>query len=117
MRGPRIRIRSLLALVALIALLVSGPMMWQRSREYDANARKHEFFEQMHKSNIIMQQNLFYKWENLNGKRNNRDPYERRIAKSQRGVAFESRLRRKYRRVARYRWLSVGPDPPGPATD
>ena len=49
MKSPRFTIRSLLILVALVALLIEGQMLWSRSRQYKAKAAFHASQERSHK--------------------------------------------------------------------
>ena len=48
MKAPRFTIRSLLILVALVALLIEANMLWSRSRQYRAKALSHTSQQRQH---------------------------------------------------------------------
>ena len=50
MKAPRFTIRSLLILVALVAMLIEGQMLWSRSRQYQAKAVFHTSQQRQHAS-------------------------------------------------------------------
>lgn len=116
MRTPRINIRSLMALVALVALAVWGESMWLRSVKFTKIARKHKSREGDHCGKFhdalryYRQSSTWYPHlsdaQIIEG--------DNKLKMHRRSAAYEESMRRKYQRAARYPWFHVAPDPVAP---
>lgn len=102
MHLPRFRVRTLMLVVALVALLIWGAMMGTRSYVYYRLASYYGQQERLWRKMAIR---------------------DRRIPARSRSVAalwglqtadFYAPLARKYRQAMRHPWRPVAPDPPAP---
>jgi hypothetical protein len=102
MRPPRFRVRTLMVVVGVMALLIWGAMMGWRSYAYYTLARTYGTYERQ--------------WREMAAR-------DRGIATRTRSVSaiwgpqiadFYAPLARKYRRAMWRPWTPVAPDPPAP---
>ncbi len=94
MRLPRFRVRTLMVVVGVVALLLWGGMMGSRSYRYVELARQYEFQEFHWRENAMR---------------------DRGWAKFGLECAdYFAMMSRKYRRAAWHPWLAVEPDPLAP---
>jgi hypothetical protein len=105
MRLPRLRVRTLMLAVGVVALLVWGAMMGTRSYHYYRLARFYSFEERV--------------WRE-NGARDRGNPSLARTVEAVYGpqmVGYYAPLAEKYRRAMWRPWMSVAPDPHAPGYD
>lgn len=136
MRMPRFRlsIRWMMGLVALVALMIWAKQMRERSIEYQARAAEHAAgAESRALASSIWQAdaNKYQKIADYSRVRTDRPEgidwikdaehwdeqaaiHRGYVEMTARQSAYHADLAGKYRRAARYPWLSVAPDPPYP---
>src|SRR4051794_41783878 len=102
---PRVRLRTLMIVVAIAALLFGGVLEAGRRRARFRQLERHYMWEQMDAGFATLLMESF-----------ERDPSvgPRKLAAARRLEAYYGRLRAKYERATRYPWLPVPPDPPPP---
>ena len=94
MKLPRFRVRTLMLVVALVALLTWGAMIGARSYDYQRRARDYEREERGWRDTARREPG----WRDFGG----------------RCVRYFAELSRKYRRAAWHPWEAVAPDPLAP---
>src|SRR5947208_3412475 len=99
MRRPRFRVRTLLVLVAAVAVLIWGSMMGARSFDYYRRASDYGANERG--------------WRAIADRPNQPGGREFRL----RCVEYYARLAQKYRRAMWRPWMPVAPDPHAPGYD
>jgi hypothetical protein len=97
MRLPRFRVRTLMIVVGVVALLFGGAPMATRWFDYDHLARTYEADER--------------RWREM-AAREPGDPRSIAATYGPQVVEEYARLARKYRRAMWRPWASVSPDPP-----
>jgi peptidoglycan/LPS O-acetylase OafA/YrhL len=105
--SPRFRLRTLLIAVAVAAMALSGLHLWRLSREYrrraDQYSSEHFIWEGDGAAELEARQRMSpAEWEAYMDRR------------YQEILRWRQHMQAKYRRAARYPWLSVPPDPPEP---
>jgi hypothetical protein len=108
MRMPRVRftVRRLMVAVAVLALVAAIGEMTRRSASYDRLARYYAERETL--SLDLMAAFARPDRPELS------EVCSVEYARNRAFAEHEERLKRKYRRAARYPWLPVAPDPPEP---
>jgi hypothetical protein len=114
MKPPRIRLRSLMIIIAISAIATWGYTLWRRSAEYASKAEQCEVEVFMYKENL---DRIDYEEEApFHNRKRTSFSEEETIKRNQYEhlLRYAERLGRKYRRAARFPWLPVEPDPPPP---
>ena len=97
MRRPSFRVRTILAAVVVVALLIWASMMGTRSYEYHGRSR---FYAEQERA-----------WREIAGRKR----WEPKFTTA--CVEFFDGLTRKYRRASLHPWDAVGPDPWAPGAE
>jgi hypothetical protein len=99
MRLPRLRVRTLMIAVCVMALLIWGAMMGARSYVYYRLARTYSAYERQWREEAVKDRGI---------PRSIAAKWGPQIAE------YYAPLARKYRRAAWHPWMPVAPDPPAP---
>lgn len=118
-RGPHFTMRTMMVAVALVGLLLAAwkevPILFARHTEYSSLARMWAHSER-HEIGFI--RDVPYTLRELKDTPENREyraTLEERLCHSRLCVPYLHAMRLKYERAARFPWLDVAPDPPGPS--
>ena len=105
MRPPRFRLRSMMILVAVLALSLSAAVLWRRREHYRRLAEAYALTEMVLRvdSNMARGSAAFPLLD-----------LSESMDRNARQADYYARLRRKYERAARRPWLPVEADPPEP---
>ncbi len=105
MRPPRFRLRTMMILVAVLALSLSAAVLWLRREQYRRLAEVYSLTEKVLRVDSHMARGTAaFPLLDLS------DSMDRNA----RQADYYARLRRKYERAATRPWLPVAPDPPPP---
>ncbi|SRR5579883_2155774 len=109
MRLPRMTTRLWMIVVAVVALSIAAEQMRRKSARYRERAERHAKIEEAcRKSAALLPLMKPSDYEIMCGRMVQATRLSPWLA------AYHAELRRKYEYAARYPWLPVEPDPPGP---
>jgi hypothetical protein len=117
MRVPcgRIRVRTLMVAVAVVAVLFGGiielPRLWSLRQQYLWLAEKYGYWEGRLDGAVRIRQEITYYSLRLP---RGAEPSPARLARMKTEASYYAGLRAKYERAASFPWLHVAPDPAPP---
>lgn len=131
-KKPFIRIGTIMFVVAVAALATWSTIMWKRSKEYSAMAKRHALLEEWERDNLRSATHSIerpYRFDGLRQGEMSDSEIQRARKKLSQAIAkdlapvilakriimeHELRLKKKYEKAARYPWMGVEADSPPP---